>query len=55
MKIFKDDEASNKYIIHLMTRNKKSVLRMPELLEDNESKEEFFNYGILSEDKKNPA
>ena len=55
MKIFKDDKSLTKHVINLMTRNKKSELRIPELLEDNELKEEYFNHGILSEDKKNPA
>ena len=54
MKFFKDDKLLTKHVINLMTRNKKIELRIPELLEDTEIKEEYFNYALLSEDKKNP-
>ena len=55
IKFLKDDKSLIKHVINLMTRNKKSEIRIPELLDDNELKEEYFNYVKLSEDKKNPA
>ena len=55
MRIFKDDKNLTKYIINLMIKNKKSELRIPELLEDNGLKEEYFSHTLLSDDKKNPA
>jgi len=55
MKIFKDDKSLTKHVINLMLRDKKSEIRIPELLEDNELKDEYYNHVMLSEDKKNPA
>jgi len=55
MKYFKDDKSLTKHIISLMTKKKKTELRLPELLENNELDEEYFNYSLLSEDKKNPS
>ena len=51
----KDDKSLIKHVINLMTISKTRENRIPELLDDSELKEEFFNYGKLSEDKKNPA
>lgn len=55
MKYLKDDKKLIKHAIYLMTRDKKQELRKPELIEDNELKQELFNYTILSKNKKNPS
>ena len=48
IKLLKDDKSLIKHVINLMTISKKRENRIPELLDDNELKEEFFNYGKLS-------
>ena len=44
MKFLKDDKIVMKNVINLITRNKKGEIRMPELADDNELKEEYLNY-----------
>ena len=55
IKFLKDDKSLVDHVIDLMTRNKKSEIRIPELFDNNELKEEYFNCGKLSEDEKYPA
>ena len=55
MKYLKDDKSLTKHIISIMVKNKKTELRIPQLLENDELLPDYFNHTGLSEGKKNPA
>jgi hypothetical protein len=52
MKYLKDDKSLTKHIINIMVKNKKTELRIPQLLENDELLPDYFNHTGLSEGKK---